>query len=87
MSEHKLDRERPQRFIVPEKPKHPLGWACQNCFHVVKDTTPNSRAMKCCRYPPSPQFAQLQGGVAQVMAMAPPVQLDEWCGEYAPLVA
>jgi hypothetical protein len=85
VSDHKVDRERVarQRFVMPEKPKHPLGWACENCFHVVKDTTPNSIAMKCCRYPPDAQALNMGGGAMQVMAISPPVQLGEWCGEYA----
>lgn len=69
------------RFVVPEKPTHPLGWACENCFHVVKDTTPGSRAMKCCRHPPVPQFAAMSGGQA-IIAISPPVQEGEWCGEW-----
>lgn len=69
-----------QRAAIPTKPVHPLGWACENCFHVVKDTlTPQ---MKCCRNPPSPQFAMMPGGAQAVIAISPPVQLGEWCGEF-----
>lgn len=81
MSEHRIDRERPNR--VPEKAKHPLGWACENCFHVVKDTRPGSSAMKCVRYPPAAQLMQVPGpgGIAWA-SVSPPVQEGEWCGEY-----
>lgn len=65
------------RFEIPKKAAHPLGWACENCFHVVKDTTPGSKAMKCCAHPPQAQFIQ-QG----IISVSPPVQYGEWCGEY-----
>jgi hypothetical protein len=70
------------RFIVPEKPKHPLGWNCSTCFHVVKDTTPNSKAMKCCRYPPRSEPAMQQGQIVGWMSISPPVTEGDWCGEW-----
>lgn len=74
------------RFVVPEKLIHPLGWACENCFHIVKDPTPGSRQMKCCRYPPVPQFHSMSGGQA-VIAISPPMQPGEWCGEFQTVAA
>jgi hypothetical protein len=68
------------RFTIPEKPKHSLGWACENCFHVVKDTA--SKAMKCVRYPPHAMLMNVPGGQAWA-SVSPPVQAGEWCGEYA----
>jgi hypothetical protein len=69
------------RFNVPEKPKHSLGWDCQNCFHVVKDT--QSKAMKCSRNPPSAQMVML-GNSQACVSVSPPVQVGEWCGEFTP---
>jgi hypothetical protein len=72
------------RFVQPVRLVHPLGWNCENCFHVVKDPTPGSKQMKCCRNPPVPQFAQMGAGSA-VIAISPPVQAGEWCGEFISL--
>ena len=71
------------RFVIPEKPKHPLGWDCETCFHCVKDHTPGSAAMKCTRYPPNPQAVMGPGNTLQFLSIAPPVNKGEWCGEYA----
>jgi hypothetical protein len=67
------------RFVVPEKPKHPLGWNCSNCFHVVK--SPDGKQMKCCAHPPYGTMVNMQGGMAAV-SINPPVQDGEWCGEF-----
>jgi len=79
MGEHN-QRDRPQRFMIPEKPKHPLGWNCSNCFHVVKDSSPGSAALKCVRYPPEVHIMQ-QG----MMSVYPPTTDGEWCGEFSPV--
>jgi hypothetical protein len=80
----KMSEKDRTRFAVPEKPKHPLGWSCGNCFHVVKDVTPGSQAMKCCRYPPNTQAMISQNGMFQgTIGLSPPVTADDWCGEYA----
>jgi hypothetical protein len=73
------------QFVQPVVLKHPLGWKCEECFHVVKDPVPGSKQMKCCRNPPVPQFAQLGGGQQAVIAISPPVQPGEWCGEFTSL--
>lgn len=67
------------RFVIPEKPKHPLGWACENCQHVLKQVTSARTDMVCRAHPP---FAQLvtQG----VVSIYPPVSEGEWCGEFYP---
>lgn len=83
MSEHKQDRPDRPRFVIPEKPKHPLGWACEDCFHVVKDTAIGSKSMKCCAHPPIAQLVMMGGGQAAV-SINPPVQEGEWCGEFIP---
>lgn len=70
------------RFLVPEKPKHPLGWACEFCFHVVKEPS-GSGAMKCTRFPPHPQAVMGPGNQLQFLSISPPVNKGEWCGEYA----
>lgn len=71
------------RFEIPAKPVHPLGWACENCFHVVKDSTPGSHAMKCTRNPPSAQAMIGHGGqFAGAISISPPVNVGEWCGEF-----
>lgn len=62
------------------KPVHPCGWACEKCFHVVKDST--SPAMKCVRYPPRSEAAKQQGQIVGWMSISPPVQMGEWCGEF-----
>ena len=72
------------KFVVPEKPKHPLGWACEKCLYVVKDTNPNSKQMKCCFKPPIATFAMVGPGQQAVIALSPPVQEGEWCGEFKP---
>jgi hypothetical protein len=69
------------RFEIPAKPVHPLGWKCDICFHVVRDPTPGSKALKCVRNPPVPQFVQM-GGQQACVSISPPVQPDEWCGEW-----
>lgn len=69
------------RFAIPAKPVHPLHWNCAECFHVVKDSTPNSKRMKCARFPPVPQYHAMGGGHA-VIAISPFVNADEWCGEF-----
>jgi hypothetical protein len=81
MGEHKFpDRN---RMIVPEKPKHPLGWSCASCFHVVKDPTPGSVAMKCTRYPPNTQaLIGPQGQFQGTIGLSPPVTPNDWCGEF-----
>jgi hypothetical protein len=66
------------RFDLNEKPKHPLGWACENCFHVIKDSRPGSAQMVCHRYPPTAHM--VQQGIASIH---PPVSKGEWCGEFA----
>jgi hypothetical protein len=85
MGDHK--REKPDRIqmMQPEKPKHPLGWACEDCFHVCKDTRPLSEAMKCTAHPPTAQalFNQM-GQMVGALSIAPPVNLGEWCGEFNP---
>jgi hypothetical protein len=78
--ENQMSEKDRTRFVIPEKPRHPLGWACENCFHVVKD--PASKAMKCCAHPPAVQMLMM-GPQAQIMSVSPPVQLGEWCGEFA----
>jgi hypothetical protein len=81
MGEHKdRDRHFPdrQRTVIPEKPKHPLGWACENCFHALKD--PASTQMVCCRHPPVAQIVS-----TGIVSLHPPVSLGEWCGEFKPL--
>jgi len=71
------------RFQIPEKPKHPRGWACENCFHMVKDNRPGSTAMKCTRNPPVPHPLIGPGGQFQgAMSISPPVNQGEWCGEF-----
>lgn len=69
------------RFEVAHKPKHPLGFTCEKCFHVVKDHVPGSKAMKCVRNPPQVQFL-MQGGGQAIISVSPPVQPDDWCGEF-----
>lgn len=78
-----MERTRPT--LTLNRTTHPLGYDCEKCQHVVKDPQPGSAAMKCCRYPPTPQVTidQRTGGVA-FMSIQPPVQPGEWCGEYAP---
>jgi len=78
MGEHNKS-DRTPRFTIPEKPRHPLGWSCEDCFHVVKDTTPLSKAMICRAHPPVAQLVQ-QG----VASLFPPVNEGEWCGEFNP---
>jgi hypothetical protein len=70
------------QFGIPRRPVHPLGYACENCFYVVKDPTPGSRAMKCCRYPPLGQMVTL-GGQQATVSISPPVNPDEFCGEFS----
>lgn len=70
------------RIEMPAKPVHPLGWTCETCFYVVKDTTPGSHAMKCCRYPPRSEAVKQQGQIVGWMSISPPVQAGEWCGEF-----
>lgn len=70
------------KFIEPVRITHSLGWACENCFHVVKDQTPGSVQMKCCRYPPRGEAIKQQGQVVGWMSVSPPVRMGEWCGEF-----
>lgn len=83
MSEHKI-RDREPRWTPPPKPVHRLGWSCENCDHVIKDSTPGSTAMKCVRYPPQAQLITMGQGQAWA-SVSPPVQAGEWCGEFAPI--
>lgn len=69
------------RFEIPPRPVHPFGWACINCFHVVKDTTPGSKALKCVRNPPQAHMVMM-GQSQACVSISPPVQADEWCGEF-----
>jgi hypothetical protein len=76
--------ERRPRIEI-SRPVHPQGWDCERCAHVVKDTTPGSKAMKCCRFPPFPHMSVDQRtGQFAFISVAPPVQPGEWCGEYKP---
>lgn len=72
------------RFEIPKKPVHPLGWKCEDCCHVVKDTTPGSKAMKCVAHPPQAQFVMM-GQSQACVSVSPPVQEGEWCGEFRPI--
>jgi hypothetical protein len=63
------------KFVIPEKPKHPLGWTCDDCFHVLKD--PVGGQMVCQRFPPTAQV--MPNGI---MSLHPPVNKGEWCGEF-----
>jgi hypothetical protein len=83
MGEHK--REKPDRIqmMQPEKPRHPLGWACEDCLHVVKDSQPMSTAMKCTAHPPAAQaLFNSMGQIAGAVSISPPVKEGEWCGEF-----
>lgn len=73
------------RFVQPVTIEHPLGWKCEICFHAVKDPTPGSKQMKCCRYPPRGEAIKQQGQIVGWMSVSPPVQEGEWCGEWKPV--
>ena len=73
------------RMVVPVVLEHPLGWKCEECFHVVKDPAPGSKQMKCCRFPPRSEAVKGQGQIVGWMSISPPVQQGEWCGEFTSL--
>jgi hypothetical protein len=75
-----MDRDRPPRFELPEKPVHPFGWNCSDCFHVVKDV--GSKQMKCCAHPPTTQALTQGAQFLGALSVSPPVNDGEWCGEY-----
>jgi hypothetical protein len=83
MGEHKIERDRPNRVLEPERPKHPMGWSCVACFHVAKDNRPGSEAMKCCRYPPHAQaILGSRGEFMGTVSVSAPVTIHDWCGEF-----
>lgn len=72
------------RFQIPEKIKHPMGWDCATCFHVVKSVPAIGAAqMKCCRYPPTAHPIMQNGQPIGTMQISPAVNAGEFCGEYA----
>lgn len=76
--------ERRPILSLATPPKHPLGWSCGTCRHVVRDPSPGSEAMKCVRYPPTAQATMDPVRGLGFMSISPPVQPGEWCGEYSP---
>jgi hypothetical protein len=72
------------RFVIPERPKHPLGWKCEDCFHVLRDNTPGSNQMICTRNPPTPQMTPMGAGQA-IASIQAPVSVGQWCGEFTSL--
>jgi hypothetical protein len=85
MGEHKHEKPDRIHLMTPEKPKHPLGWGCEDCFHVVKDSNPLSKQMICRAHPPIPQAIMASNGqLIGMMSFYPPVNQGEWCGEFNP---
>jgi hypothetical protein len=67
------------RFQIPARPVHPWGWACENCFHSLKDTA--SPQMICTHNPPTPQLSAIGAGQG-IVAIQAPVSVGQWCGQY-----
>jgi hypothetical protein len=67
-----------------DPPVSPRGHYCASCVHLVRDTTPLSRAAKCCRFPPTVMAIGTMQGVQLVVASPGIDKPDEqWCGEWA----